>query len=418
MTFARHVCVVAALAALAATPSFPQQNDQQVPPDRSRPVKVDPSYQKLADETGGTVFVFDREFERTHPGVTGAAMAAEYVARRALVATHGQLSGYRSVDATLEGNESKLVVTATGGSVQSFELRRPSGSAVVDDGSQNIYAKLGNGGMFVISHPEAGTWTAVLSGEGNFSLSMKVAPGNDAHRESPIVTASTPTAEAPSDDIEFDAFEFQHVAGRPAHEGLFKIDGYPVAGRTYPVEAKISGSFSTVRFEFRAADGQPLQTLDLKHDREQDFGDRRVYTGEIVIPAAPFRIYATGLDQRGQRYQRVISQLVRPQSFAVESPGFDEWQRGQAVTSTFTVTNYGEAAEFEATVVDTAHLLRGGPAFRFSLAAGESRPLDLTFDVPIASTADADTVVVTVVRGGDPSATNHAVFQRLIVKPD
>ena len=58
MTFARHIRVVAALAALAATSCSAQQNDQQSPRrNPNRPVKVDPSYQKLADETGGTVYV-------------------------------------------------------------------------------------------------------------------------------------------------------------------------------------------------------------------------------------------------------------------------------------------------------------------------------------------------------------------------
>jgi hypothetical protein len=72
MTFARHACVVAVFAALAATSISAQQNDQQTPPrDPNRPVKIDPTYQKLADETGGTVWVFDREFERQHPGLTG-----------------------------------------------------------------------------------------------------------------------------------------------------------------------------------------------------------------------------------------------------------------------------------------------------------------------------------------------------------
>jgi hypothetical protein len=407
MTFTRHACVVAAL---AATSAFAQQNDQQPPPrDPNRPVKVDPTYQKLADETGGTVYVFDRE----HPELMGIVMAADYAAKRVLVTTHGDISGSRSFEASLEGNEAKLVVTATG-NVDSLQLTRPSGSAVAHDGAQNIYAKLGNGGMFVISNPEAGTWTAVLNGNGHYSLSMKVAPGKDAARNSPVVTASTPSASAPSDDIEFDSFEFQRVAGRPGHQGLFKIEGYPVTGKTYPVEAKISGGFSTVRFEFRSTDGQPLQELKLQHQREEDSGDERVYSGEVPIPGAPFRVYASGLDMHGNRYQRAISQLVRPQTFTVQGPSYDEWAAGQIVTSVFTVTNYGATGEFEATIVDTAKFLKSDAKLRFALAEGESKTLELAFDVPIATQAYRDTVVVTVMRGHDANATNHAVVEPTI----
>ena len=416
MTFARHARVVAALAALAATSAFAQQNDQQVPPDRSRPVKVDPLYQKLADETGGTVWVFDREFERQHPGLTGTVLAADYRASRPLVTTHGEISGYKSFEASLEGGESTLVVTATGSNLQSFELRRPSGNAVADDGVQNIYAKLANGGAFVVKNPEPGTWTAVINGEGNFAVHMSAAPSNGAHRESPIVTPASPTAERPSSDIEFDDFEFQQVAGRPGHEGLFKIDGYPVAGKTYPVEARISGDFSTVRFEFRSADGQSLSTLQLKHDRDQDLRDQRTYTGEVEVPAVPFRIYASGVDQRGQRYQRSLTHLVRPQSFTVDGPGMTEWQPGESPTVTFTVTNFGEASDFEATIVDTKKFLKSDGKVRFSLAANESRRLDLVFDIPISTDVTSDTVVVTVQRGSDASATNHSVIEPTIFK--
>ena len=413
MTLAKQLWFVAVL---AATSALAQQNDQQVPPDRSRPIKVDPSYQKLADETGGTVWVFDREFERQHPGLTGKVMAAEYVANRPLVTTHGEITGSKSFEASLQGGESKLVVTLTGSNLRSFELRCPNGMAVADDGVQNIFAKLGNGGAYVVENPEPGTWTALISGEGTFAVHMSVAPGTSAHRESPIVTSSTPAATAPSPDIEFDDFEFQRVGGRPGHEGLFKIDGYPVAGKSYPVEARISGGFSTVRFEFRSAEGQPLTTLQLKHDREQDLRDQRTYTGEVEVPTVPFRIYATGLDQRGQHYQRSLTHLVRPQSFTVDGPGMTEWRAGESPIVTFTVTNFGDASSFEATIVDTAKFLKSDGKVRFSLVGGESRELELAFEIPASSAATSDTVIVTVQRAGDANATNHAVIEPTIFK--
>jgi hypothetical protein len=342
-------------------------------------------------------------------------MAADYVAKHALVTAHGEISGYKSFEASLEGGASKLVVTMTGSNLHSFELRRPTGSAVADDGVQNIYAKLGNGGVFVVNDPEPGTWTAVINGEGTYSVHMNVAPGTDAHRDSPVVVTSTPSAASPSDDIEFDSFEFQRVAGRPGHEGLFKIDGYPVAGKTYPVEAKISGGFSTVRFEFRSADARPLQELKLQHRREEDLRDERVYSGEVLIPEVPFRIYATGLNMHGSRYQRAISQLVRPQTFTVDGPGYDEWKAGEIANGVFTVTNFGPADEFEATITDTAKFLKSDGKIRFALATGESKTLELAFDVPIATQVSDDTVIVTVMRGHDPSATNHAIVEPTIV---
>lgn len=189
-----------------------------------------------------------------------------------------------------------------------------------------------------------------------------------------------------------------------------------MAGKTYPVEARISGAFSTVRFEFRAPDGGPLQTLPLHHQREEDLRDQRVYSGEVPIPDAPFRIYATGVDMHGQRYQRALSHLVRPQTFAVAGPGYDEWQAGQVATCTFTVTNFGPADNFEATVVDAAKFLKSEPKVRFALATGESKALELAFDIPIATDATHDTVVLTVMRGTDANATNHAVVEPTIVK--
>jgi hypothetical protein len=378
------------------------QNDQQPTPPRKGPIKIDPAYQKLANQTGGQVYVLDRD----NPAQLGAVMEAGMGPHRQLLNTHGQLAGERAFDAVVGGKESQLMVIATG--VTSLEIKRPTGSLVVANGIDTIYTKLGNGGMYIINNPEGGTWSTVLNGVGSYSLIVSAALPKGVSADSPVKTSQ------PLEDIDFYAFDFQEVAGRPGHEGLFKIPGYPVAGKTYPVEARMSGDFSTVRFEFRNADNQVLQSLRLKRQLSEDDENDRTYEGEVKIPNMPFRIYASGLDMHGQRYQRVIPQLVSPQSFIVNGPGYMEWQTGQSPACIFTVVNFGDAGRFTATIIDTAKYLASPRSVSLDLGTGESKQFEASFHVPIDA-ALRDTVVVTVVRDGDPTATNHVVVDPIIL---
>ena len=377
------------------------QQQQQPPNNSGKPVKIDPSYQKLADETGGQVYVLDRN----NPEQLGAVLALGTSAnRQELLSVHGAIAGERAYQAPLGSGNRHLVVSATG--VTAVQVTAPSGGVIGAAIPGVKYVALGNGGIYAVENPEPGTWAVVVRGNGSFSLKITAIPNKSTGANESAMESAKP------DDIDFYSFEFQEVAGRPGHQGLFKIPGFPVAGRTYSVEAKMSGEYSTVRFEFRSPRGEVIQKIQLPK-RHGEADDDRSYEGEVTVPNEPFQVYATGLDMRGYRYQRTQSTVIRPQLFTVSAPRYAEWQAGEQNTCTVVVKNFGPADTLKAMIVDVKNYLSSNQEVTFDLGTDESKELTLTFDVPHGATSD--TLVITVARVADPDASNHAVMEPMIM---
>lgn len=381
----------------------PAAGQDQQPSNRSgKPIKIDPSYQKLADETGGQVYVLDRH----NPEQLGAVLALEtHPNKQELLSVHGAITGDRAYQAPLGSGNRHLIISATG--VTSVQVTAPSGAVISATTAGVKYVALGNGGIYAIENPEMGTWGVALRGNGNFSLKITAIPDKGTGANESAAETAKP------DDIDFFSFEFQEVAGRPGHQGLFKIAGFPLSGQTYPVEAKMSGDYSTVRFEFRSPQGEVIQKLQL-HKRRGEGEDDKTYEGEVRVPEEPFLVYASGLDMHGYRYQRVQSTVIRPQSFTVSAPRYDEWKAGEQNTCTVVVKNFGPPDAFKATIVDVKNYLSSAKEITLELGTDETKELTATLDVPQEVTSDM--LVITVARVADPNANNHAVVNPLILK--
>ncbi|HEX9121153.1 MAG TPA: hypothetical protein VF840_11495 [Terriglobales bacterium] len=377
-------------------------SQQQQPPSNSgKPIKIDPAYQKLADQTGGQVYVLDRN----NAEQLGAVLALNtYSNKQELLSVHGPIAGERTYRAPLNSGNRQLVVSATG--VASVQVTAPSGGIIGAANPGVRYVALGNGGIYAVENPEPGTWAVVVRGNGNFSLTITAIPDKSTGANENATESARP------DDVDFNSFEFQEVAGRPGHQGLFKIPGFPVAGHTYSVEARMSGQYSTVGFQFRSPRGEVIQKIQLAK-RHGEGEDDRTYEGEVNVPNEPFQVYATGLDMRGYRFQRVQSKVIRPQLFTVSTSRYAEWKAGEQNTCTVVVRNFGPADTFKAMIVDVKTYLSSSKKILFDLGTDETKELTFTFDVPHEATSD--TLVITVARVADPEASNHAVIEPMIM---
>lgn len=385
--------------AISVSPVIGQ--DQQPAKKPGSPLRIDPSYQKMADQTGGQVYVLDRH----NPEQLGAVLALEtYPNKQELLSVHGAIAGERAYQTPLGSGNRHLIVSATG--VTSVKVTAPNGETISGASAAVKYVALGNGGIYAVDNPEPGTWAVLLRGNGNFSLKITAIPN-----EATGATEYAPEA-AESDDIEFFSFEFQEVAGRPGHQGLFKIAGFPVSGHTYPVEARMRGGYNTVHFEFRSPQGELIQKVQL-HKRRGEGADDKTYEGEVIVPDEPFLVYASGVDIHGYRYQRVRSTVIRPQLFTVSLPRYVEWQAGEQNTCTFVVKNFGSPDTFKATIVDVKNYLSSAKEITFDVGTDETKELTITLDVPQGATSD--TLVITVARVADPNANNHAVIEPMIM---
>lgn len=398
-TVGKFVQVVAAVL-ISVVPAICQ--DQQPSNNSGKPIKIDPAYQKMADQTGGQVYVLDRH----NPEQLGAVLALDtYANKQELLSVHGAIAGKRSYRIPLGSGNRHLVVSATG--VSSVQVTAPSGAVISAATAAAKYIALGNGGIYVVDNPEPGIWAVLLRGNADFSLKITAIPNVDKGLNESASELAKP------DDIDFLAFEFQEVAGRLGHEGLFKIAGFPVAGHTYPVEARMSGKYSTIRFEFRSPQGEVLQTVRLQSRRGED-EDGRTYEGEVKVPDAPFLVYATGVDMHGYRYQRVQSTVIRPQLFTVSTSRYAEWEAGEQNTCTFVVKNFGPPDTLKATIVDVKNYLSSGKEITFDVGNDQTKEFTATVDVPQAATDD--TLIITIARVANPNASNHAVVEPIILR--
>ncbi len=361
--------------------TLPAQNSPQQPgQQQNKEIRVDPAYSKLANETGGQVYVVDRSKAGDISKIVNLTSLGE---RDALLAINARLDSERSYAAHVDADIARLVVSVTG--TKQLEIKRPSGAAVGKNENIVEYVELGNGGIYSIENPEPGEWTLALRGSGEVAMRVDAVRGKD------------------SAGVQFDRFRFVELGGRPGHEGMFPIQGFPLAGRESEVEAAMDGEVSTLHFEFRGPAGEVLNTFRLHKVDEQE------YAGKVEVPDAPFVVYAVGVDMRGKRFQRMQSGQFKPQTFRVSAPHYWEIKAGEESTCEAVVTNYGLAGSFRVIIGDPKHLVREVSPKEFQLESNDSIKLTLAFqNVTTDSHLDGD--VVLTVELTDTKQTNFAAI--------
>jgi hypothetical protein len=283
------------------------------------------------------------------------------------------------------------VVSVTG--TRDFELHRPNGSAVGKQENVVQYVDISNGSIYSIEHPESGPWTLALRAHGDVSVRVSA------------VRAKL------SETVQFDRFEFVEVGGRPGHEGMFAIQGYPLAGREAGVEADLDGEVSSVHFEFRTPGGRVLTTFRLQ---KLSGADAHEYAGKVTVPDLPFVVYAVGLDMHGSRFQRLRSSQVNPQSFRVSAPRYWESKAGQDSTCEVEITNYGPPGSFRVIVADVHRLLRDFTPKTFELDADASVKLKLSLQASADGKAQDEDLVISVQRT-DSEQNNFALIRTSVL---
>lgn len=386
---------------MAATLACAQQ-EQQPPSQRPSSYKPDPTYEKIASATGGRVYAMDPN----HPVDITDIMAAEHSSReQVLVFAHGELEGSRTLEGPVTDSSRQLLVSVTG--ENTVHVLRPDGSEVDAQSAGVRYVALVNGPIYLISNPDPGTWRVTLDGRGEFSAKLStIAPAKKTGDSTGDATAMAPVVTAVAEPVSLERFEFQELGGRPGHEGLFEIQGFPLAGAQYPVEASVEGDFSVVRFEFRSLEGEPLQKVSLKKDHES--GD---FAGEATVPARAFRIYATGVDMTGHPFQVAASHEVHPQTFAVLAPRYGEWNVGEPVEVAAQIRNLGPADSFNIVVTEARLLMAAPVKLQLYVGSGETKEFKIPLPVPADGKIDSAEVVITATRASDPEASNHALVR-------
>jgi hypothetical protein len=348
---------------------------------------ADPTYIRTAEESGGQpLFLAPGEVAKSFALVSELTRPNHVT----LLWASGRLAGSHDfvvpVDSTVKRLMLSLSFDTPGGKLAALG---PDGREVTSETSGAEITHLNCGGFVRVAPPAAGEWHVRVSGKGRFWLE----------------------AGGVSDIFMVDA-EFVHLAGRPGHEGYFRISGQPVADQPAMLRVELSGKTRNVQFRLISPEAETLQPVTMKADSASS--DESEYFGKVSLPPTPFRLAVTGEDEGGHPFERIFSSLFHSETVEVSSldAGLEDVPSGKSLPLRFKVRNAGPARQFRILAVDTKNFLTSHEPQLVSLASGESREIPVELNIPASTTGyTRDTVIITATATSEPATTNSAVVE-------
>jgi hypothetical protein len=343
---------------------------------------IDASYVRGANATGGQILPLGP----TEIGAAAPLMAASFNAETVFWATAPLTSSGQTIPVPVDGVTSRVAfVLSTDGSIADMTVTDPRGTLVTAGPGVEAF-NFGCVRGFAVDQPLSGEWTVQAAGTGTYWF---------------IVHAGS--------DLGLDDAAFVQVAGRPAHEGLFKIPGEPVAGRPATLRARVTREHVTdAIFDLVGLNGARLQAIELSPVTASSTEEE--YVGEIAnLPSIPFRVRVSGRDRTGAIYQRLSGRSFHAATVEVVAPQTVALTRGQQTPVTASVRNAGASVRLQIVAVLNATVLRVEPA-TLQLSANESRDVTVWADVPASGTVLSPHIVVSAESPTDPAASNSAII--------
>ncbi len=273
-------------------------------------------------------------------------------------------------------------------------LTPPSGNPIGSGSGGIEVTELHCGRIITEISPEVGMWHATITGTGKFWA----------------------RAEAQSNLYFVDA-QFVHVAGRPGHEGLFRIEGQPVAGKPATIRASVSTDEArSVEFYLMSESGERIQRVDMRPVSAGS--DMNEYVGTLNLPGLPFRVAVAGLDATSVPYQRLDAPLFHAESVEVAwNRDVDELPAGSTTPVTFTVQNTGEARTFQLRVTDAHQFVSRVEPQQLALESGQVATIKVELKVPpdTAPGTPDDVIVLATSTSGTPT-TNSSIAHYSVSK--
>jgi hypothetical protein len=344
---------------------------------------ADPAYIRTANETGGIPMFLQRSEagkafhlvrETTRNNISTALWAT------------GSLDQPQTLDIPVDSVTQRLTFAFSfDKEAGSVGIASPGGRAASQAMENAEITDLHCGKIVTIVSPEAGNWHVELSGSGHFWAQAEV-----------------------QSDIYFVRTEFVRNGGRPGHEGLFRIEGQPVAGRKAMIRVSLSSAATrSVEFYLVGERGEMIQTLQMRPVSS----DREEFVGTVDVPNSPFRVAMSGLDSNGKKYQRFYAGLFHGETVEVVwNRVFDEVPAGASRKVEFIIHNGSVPRTFTVIVTDAHQFVTNVEPREMTLGSGESRTVLVELTVPVGTRAGiGDDVVIVASSTTGPPTSNSSV---------
>ena len=248
--------VVFALGAWAQTPSASSEQQPRYQPGwpcTGKERAFDPTYSKIAEASGGHLFLFDKsEVE----GISVLAIG-DMKHKDTIVRASGKLESYVDIPIPVDASVDSLFVVASLQCMQTILLYDPQRSSVKGEPGEDHWFRAGR--MTVIPKPLPGEWLLRLAGTGAFSVAVEA-----------------------------------HTA-----QGMHSVEVIGPQEKT--LSLRLSPEITNPQFKLIDPAGEPIQTIPLAPDPDSP-GEFR---GAFEPSAAQFRILVEG----GAGVQRVDPRL-------------------------------------------------------------------------------------------------------------
>ncbi|MDD5269389.1 MAG: hypothetical protein PHO08_20115 [Methylococcales bacterium] len=344
----------------------------------------DPTYFELARRTGGQVFITTR----TESGTTLANLMrplvrndVHLILQASLNLTGNQVNLSAPIDDTVKQAIFSVGMITKG----TIALRRPNGALVQGtDTGITITDTIGSK-TIEVNAPEPGDWKIELTGTGTTLVTAIAATPSFLHK-----------------------FEFVNMAGRTEHQGLFPIDGNPIAGKTQMVRAVMFGMVNIGEFSFRRPDGTVISRFSLASNNPLGATDDD-FVGEVVPPIEPFLVYVSGTTPGGQPFQRAVpGQLIASNVEVRSASDLTSVPAGRTTAVAFSITNYGVPAFFTLTAIDSLKFLTTAAPSPIKLDTDESLTVTVNVSPPLTTVPATEFAVTLTATAGTDDTSNSA----------
>ncbi|KAM6933742.1 von Willebrand factor A domain-containing protein 7 [Xenentodon cancila] len=225
-------------------------------------------------------------------------------------------------------------------------------------------------------------------------------------------------------DSSVDFLYYFATATNETHPGLARVEGSPVAGVPAFLVLAVTGLGPDADVSFShatllGAEGESLRQVQLNLSSSSSFHVLDEIVGLVdSIPTVPFCVRLTGQDSRGNRLERVSTEMVHPTHVQIQVLSVPRLVPGHSTTVGFDVLNHGPARLFNLTADDDhGYILMRGP-HRFPVVAQGSFHGQVYLLTPATAQSGATVTLSLTVHALDSTDSNYAVAYLTVVPPD
>ncbi|CAI5693976.1 unnamed protein product [Oreochromis niloticus] len=147
------------------------------------------------------------------------------------------------------------------------------------------------------------------------------------------------------------------IVTNETHPGLARVDGNPTAGVPAFLVVVVTGLGSVKEASFShatllGAEGESLQQVKLNSSPSSIYSLEELVGLVDPVPRVPFCIRLSGQDSRGNKLERVSTEMVEPTHIQIQVLSLPDLVPGQSAVVNFEIQNHGAARNFSLTADD------------------------------------------------------------------